>query len=54
MCRNIKPLFNFDPPVTEDEVRAAVRVLRSRSLFRYYGIDLQKETESFEELEAEF
>ena len=23
MCRNIKPLFNFDPPVTEDEVRAA-------------------------------
>lgn len=23
MCRNIKPLFNFEPPVTEDEVRAA-------------------------------
>jgi len=23
MCRNIKTLFNFDPPVTEDEVRAA-------------------------------
>jgi hypothetical protein len=23
MCRNIKPLFNFDPPVTPDEVRAA-------------------------------
>ena len=23
MCRNIKPLFNFDPPVTRDEVRAA-------------------------------
>src|SRR3954467_15466305 len=23
MCRNIRPLFNFDPPVTEDEVRAA-------------------------------
>jgi hypothetical protein len=23
MCRNIKNLFNFDPPVTEDEVRAA-------------------------------
>ena len=23
MCRNIKPLFNFDPPVTHDEVRAA-------------------------------
>ncbi len=23
MCRNIKALFNFDPPVTEDEIRAA-------------------------------
>ncbi len=23
MCRNIKPLFNFDPPVTPAEVRAA-------------------------------
>lgn len=23
MCRNIKPLFNFDPPVRAEEVRAA-------------------------------
>ena len=23
MCRNIRPLFNFDPPATEQEVRAA-------------------------------
>jgi hypothetical protein len=23
MCRNIKMLFNFEPPVTDDEVRAA-------------------------------
>ncbi len=23
MCRNIKTLFNFDPPATSDEVRAA-------------------------------
>lgn len=23
MCRNIKVLFNFAPPVTEDEIRAA-------------------------------
>lgn len=23
MCRNIKPLFNFDPPVTDSEIRAA-------------------------------
>ncbi|HLW96665.1 MAG TPA: DUF2277 domain-containing protein [Solirubrobacteraceae bacterium] len=23
MCRNIRPLFNFEPPATNDEVRAA-------------------------------
>jgi hypothetical protein len=23
MCRNIKPLYNFEPPASEDEVRAA-------------------------------
>ena len=23
MCRNIRTLYNFDPPATEDEVRAA-------------------------------
>ena len=23
MCRNIRTLFNFDPPATDDEVRAA-------------------------------
>ncbi len=23
MCRNIKTLFNFDPPATEDEIRGA-------------------------------
>jgi 8-amino-3,8-dideoxy-alpha-D-manno-octulosonate transaminase len=35
----------------EEEVEAATRVLRSRSLFRYYGLDMQKEVEQFE---AEF
>jgi dTDP-4-amino-4,6-dideoxygalactose transaminase len=35
----------------DEEVDAAVRVLKSRSLFRYYGINLQKEVEA---LEAEF
>ena len=32
MCRNIRTLFNFDPPATDDEIRAAslqfVRKLR--------------------------
>jgi hypothetical protein len=23
MCRNIKPLYNFEPPASEDEIRAA-------------------------------
>jgi hypothetical protein len=23
MCRNIRPLFNFEPPVTPDEIHAA-------------------------------
>ncbi|QSQ22015.1 DUF2277 domain-containing protein [Pyxidicoccus parkwayensis] len=23
MCRNIKPLFNFEPPATDDDIRAA-------------------------------
>jgi hypothetical protein len=23
MCRNIKPLFNFEPPASQDEIRAA-------------------------------
>lgn len=31
-----------------EEIEAAVRVLKSRSLFRYYGIDLQNEVTAFE------
>lgn len=32
MCRNIKPLFNFDPPATEEEVRlAALQYVRKIS-----------------------
>ncbi|MDQ3779567.1 MAG: DUF2277 domain-containing protein [Chloroflexota bacterium] len=23
MCRNIRPLYNFEPPATEEEIRAA-------------------------------
>jgi 8-amino-3,8-dideoxy-alpha-D-manno-octulosonate transaminase len=33
----------------DQEIEAALRVVRSKSLFRYYGVDLQKETEKFEE-----
>ena len=25
MCRNIKTLFNFDPPATDDEIRASAQ-----------------------------
>jgi hypothetical protein len=35
MCRNIKTLFNFDPPVTEDEIRAAsIQFVRKISGFQ--------------------
>jgi len=34
MCRNIKTLFNFEPPATDDEVRAAcVQFVRKLSGF---------------------
>ena len=34
MCRNIKTLFNFDPPVTSDEVRnASLQFVRKISGF---------------------
>ncbi len=34
MCRNIRPLFNFDPPATQDELRAAsVQFVRKLSGF---------------------
>jgi hypothetical protein len=34
MCRNIKTLFNFEPPVTDDEIRAAaVQFVRKLSGF---------------------
>ena len=34
MCRNIRPLFNFEPPATDEEVRAAsVQFVRKISGF---------------------
>lgn len=34
MCRNIKPLFNFEPPATDDEIRAsALQFVRKISGF---------------------
>lgn len=35
MCRSIKTLYNFDPPATEDEIRAAaLQFVRKLSGFR--------------------
>jgi hypothetical protein len=35
MCRNIKTLFNFDPPTTDEEIRAAsLQFVRKISGFR--------------------
>lgn len=34
MCRNIKPLFNFEPPATDEEIRsAALQYVRKISGF---------------------
>lgn len=36
MCRNIRTLFNFDPPATEDEIRAsALQFVRKLSGFTH-------------------
>ncbi len=35
MCRNIKPLFNFDPPTTKEEIHeASLQFVRKISGFR--------------------
>ena len=47
MCRNIKTLFNFDPPATDKEIRDAGE---REQLIRK---DLQKEEHSFQELDEE-
>ncbi len=34
MCRNLKPLFNFDPPATEEEIyNASIQFVRKISGF---------------------
>lgn len=34
MCRNIRPLFNFDPPATDEEIRAsALQYVRKVSAY---------------------
>src|SRR3954469_16346947 len=46
MCRNIRPLFNFEPPATNDEVRdAALQYVRKISGFTKPS---QANTEAFE------
>lgn len=36
MCRNIKPLFNFDPPATDEEIQdAALQYVRKLSGFNH-------------------
>ena len=46
MCRNIRPLYNFEPPTTEDEVHdAALQYVRKISGFSKPS---QANTEAFE------
>ncbi len=47
MCRNIKPLFNFDPPATDEEIRAAaVQFVRK---ITGYHTPAQDNEEAFDE-----
>ncbi len=51
MCRNIRPLFNFEPPATEDEVHsAALQYVRKISGSTKPS---QANTEAFERAVAE-
>ena len=51
MCRNIKPLYNFEPPTTDDEIQAAaIQFVRKISGFNKPSTVNQ---ESFETAVAE-
>jgi hypothetical protein len=51
MCRNIKTLFNFEPPATEDEIQAsALQFVRKLSGFNKPS---QANVEAFERAVAE-
>ena len=51
MCRNIRPLYNFEPPATEDEVHAAaLQYVRKISGFTKPS---QANAEAFERAVAE-
>src|ERR1700694_2845298 len=51
MCRNIKTLFNFEPPATEDEIRAsALQFVRKLSGFNKPS---QANAEAFDRAVAE-
>ena len=52
MCRNIRPLFNFDPPATDDEVKAAsLQFVRKLSGFtKPSGANQQAFDEAVEEI----
>lgn len=43
MCRNIKPLFNFDPIATDEEIKnAAIQFVRKISGFQKPSLDNQE------------
>ena len=54
MCRNIKTLFNFDPPATSEEINAAaLQFLRKFSGFQKPSqVNEQAFTSAVEEVEA--
>ena len=41
MCRNIKTLFNFEPPATNDEIRASAISVRPEAVRVYEAVEGQ-------------
>jgi len=54
MCRNIRVLYHFDPPTTEDEIRAAAAqyVRKVSGLRRPAAVDAETFEEAVEEVAA--
>ncbi len=50
MCRNIKPLFNFDPPAKDEEIRAAAEQF-VRKITGFGKPSQQNETAFYEAVE---
>ena len=52
MCRNIKPLFNFDPPATDEEIQAAALQFVRKLRAEFFEKKAEKEKQAAESVPA--